>query len=65
MKGKVKFFNTSKGFGFILGEDNQDYFVHISKVIGRVDGVLEKDEEVEFDVTATARGNQAINVVVI
>ena len=48
MKGTVKFFNASKGFGFIAGEDGKEYFVHIS---GIAEGVTLRDNDaVTFDV---------------
>jgi cold shock protein len=60
MKGSVKFFNETKGFGFITGEDNKDYFVHQS---GLTDGVrLNNDDTVSFDVESGDRGLKAVNV---
>ncbi|PLW79336.1 cold-shock protein [Candidatus Woesearchaeota archaeon] len=60
MKGKVKFFNGKKGFGFITAEDEKDYFVHIS---GLVEGVRIKDEDsVTFDVVEGEKGPKAENV---
>ena len=58
MKGIVKFFNDSKGYGFILGDDNKDYFVHVSQTTGH----LEKGVSCTFDIKTEAKGNQAINV---
>ena len=55
--GKVKFFNESKGFGFIKTED-QEVFVHVT---GLVDKVRE-DDHVTFDVTEGKKGLNAINV---
>ena len=61
-KGIVKFFNDSKGFGFIKdAESNQEYFVHIS---GLVDEIREGDE-VEFDLKEGKKGMNAINVKVV
>jgi len=61
MKGKIKFFNRMKGFGFIIGEDSKEYFVHES---GIKDGKsLNENDEVTFDVEAGDRGPKAINVV--
>ena len=37
MNGKVKWYNKMKGFGFITGEDNQDYFVHSSEISGTIE----------------------------
>jgi CspA family cold shock protein len=58
-KGKVKFFNERKGFGFIVDDESQqDVFVHVS---GLVDKIRENDE-VSFDLTEDSRGKKAINV---
>jgi len=60
MKGTVKFFNNSKGFGFLAGEDGKEYFVHQS---GLKDGVtLNENDSVEFDVEEGDRGPKATNV---
>jgi CspA family cold shock protein len=60
MNGKVKFFNDMKGFGFITGEDEKDYFVHQS---GLGDGVrINENDEVSFDVEQGDRGLKAVNV---
>ena len=60
--GTVKFFNESKGFGFIVDNDsNKEYFVHIS---GLTDKVREGDE-VEFDLKEGKKGLNAINVKLI
>ena len=60
MKGNVKFFNESKGFGFIAAEDGKEYFVHIS---GLNEGVSIKDEDaVVFEVAEGDRGPKAIDV---
>jgi len=61
-KGKVKWFNASKGFGFIETEAGQDVFVHFSAI--DMDGYKTLDEgmEVQFEVTDGAKGPQASNV---
>lgn len=59
MKGRVKFFNVRKGFGFLLGEDQKDYFVHISDI---GDTKLEDNAEVTFEVEDAARGPKAVNI---
>ncbi len=60
--GTVKFFNESKGFGFIVdNETQQDYFVHIS---GLIDEVREGDE-VEFDLKEGRKGMNAVEVKVL
>ena len=62
MKGKVKWFNPQKGFGFICAEDGKDVFVHFSGLL--VDGFKTIDEgaDVEFEVVDGAKGPQAVNV---
>ena len=61
-KGTVKFFNESKGFGFITDEEtNKEYFVHVS---GLVDEVREGDE-VQFDLQEGRKGLNAVNVTVM
>lgn len=61
-KGTVKFFNESKGFGFITEEgSNTDYFVHIS---GLIDEIKEGDT-VEFELKEGKKGLNAVNVKVI
>ena len=62
MKGKVKWFNPQKGFGFICAEDGKDVFVHFSGLL--VDGYKTIDEgaDVEFEVVDGAKGPQAVNV---
>jgi len=61
-KGTVKFFNQTKGFGFITEEGvSKDHFVHIS---GLVDEINEGDE-VEFDLQEGNKGLNAVNVKVI
>ena len=58
-KGTVKFFNDTKGFGFIVeDESNKEHFVHIS---GLIDEIREGDA-VEFDLTEGKKGLNAVNV---
>lgn len=57
-KGTVKFFNETKGFGFIKGEDGQEIFVHVS---GLNDTIRENDQ-VSYDTEIGRRGINAINV---
>ena len=59
--GKVKWFNTQKGFGFIVQEDNKDLFVHFKDVLGGIDSLQENDN-VEFEVADGRKGLQAVNV---
>jgi cold shock protein len=57
--GTVKWFNTSRGYGFIKLESGDDVFVHVSAIR---DGSLEDGQAVEFDITQGAKGPQAENV---
>jgi CspA family cold shock protein len=58
-KGIVKFFNSTKGFGFIKdNESNEEYFVHVS---GLIHEIQEKDE-VSFEVQQGKKGLNAVNV---
>ncbi|MFP4403185.1 MAG: cold-shock protein [Nanoarchaeota archaeon] len=60
MEGTVKFFNNMKGFGFIVGEDGKEYFVHQT---GLNDGVaINENDSVKFDVEQGDRGSKAVNV---
>ncbi|MGE5474040.1 MAG: cold-shock protein [Ignavibacteriales bacterium] len=61
-KGKVKWFNPEKGFGFIEREEGKDVFVHFSAI--EMDGykTLEEGTEVQFEVIEGAKGPQAANV---
>lgn len=61
-KGTVKFFNESKGFGFIVEEESkQEYFVHVT---GLIDEIRE-DDNVEFELKEGRKGLNAVNVKVI
>jgi len=62
-RGKVKWFNESKGYGFIAQEDGQDVFVHFSAIKGEGFKTLAEGEEVEFEVVEGEKGLQAVNVV--
>jgi cold shock protein len=63
MKGTVKWFNDSKGYGFIKAPQGSEVFVHFSAI--QADGfrTLAEGEEVEFEVQESERGPQAANVV--
>lgn len=61
-KGKVKFFNATKGFGFIKDADSdKEYFVHVSGLINQI----KEDDEVEFDLQEGRKGLNAVNVKLI
>ena len=62
LKGKVKWFNATKGFGFITGEDGQDIFVHYSQIVKEGYKSLEEGQEVTYEITQGAKGPQASNV---
>lgn len=60
--GRVKWFNDSKGFGFIEQDDGKDVFVHYTAIQGEGFKTLPEGVEVEFDLLETDRGPQAANV---
>ncbi len=60
--GKIKWFNNSKGFGFIGLDDGADVFVHHSAIQGEGYKTLEEGDLVEFEVTQGQKGPQAENV---
>jgi len=60
--GKVKWFNESKGYGFIEQESGEDVFVHFSAIQGDGFKTLKEGQKVQFDVTKGPKGPQAANV---
>ena len=63
MEGTVKWFNIKKGYGFITGEDGQEYFVHYSAL---PQGVFIRDnDKVSFEPADSERGKQAQNVTLL
>ncbi|MFQ5428163.1 MAG: cold-shock protein [Thermodesulfobacteriota bacterium] len=61
-QGKVKWFNETKGFGFIQQESGDDVFVHYSEIQGEGFKTLNEGDDVEFEVTEGPKGPQASNV---
>ena len=62
-KGVVKEYDPSKGFGFITGDDNEDYFVHVSGLREHLkDRGLRAGQKVSFDVDLGMRGDKEINL---
>ncbi|MFO7922249.1 MAG: cold-shock protein [Bacteroidales bacterium] len=62
MKGKVKWFDSAKGYGFIQTEEGNDVFVHYTGIEREGFRALEEGQEVEFDISEGKRGPQATNV---
>ena len=65
MTGTVKWFNGSKGYGFIEREEGEDVFVHYSAIRGEGFRNLEEGQRVEFNVEPGRKGLQAVDVAVI
>ena len=63
MKGTVKWFNDTKGYGFITQSGGDDVFVHFSAIISDGFRTLAEGDEVEFDLQQTDRGLQAAKVI--
>lgn len=62
LNGKVKWFNSEKGFGFIEAEGRDDVFVHFSAIQDEGFKTLEEGQEVTFEIVEGNRGPQAANV---
>ena len=65
MKGKVKWFDGKKGYGFITGEDGKEVFVHYSGIVKDGFKALNEKQEVEYELGEGSKGIQAINVNVV
>jgi len=61
-KGTVKWFNESKGFGFLTSEDGSDVFVHYSSIQGSGFKSLSEGQAVTFDIEQGPKGPKAVNV---
>lgn len=62
-RGTVKWFNDSKGYGFIEQDGGEDVFVHFTQIAGDGFRTLAEGEEVEFELKQTEKGLQAANVI--
>ena len=60
--GKIKWFNTQKGFGFVTGDDGVDAFVHHSEIQGEGFKDLAEGQEIAYDVVESDKGPRATNV---
>lgn len=65
MRGRVKWFNNDKGYGFIEYKENEDIFVHYSAINQDGYKTLSEGQYVEFNLLETTKGYQALDVVVI
>ncbi|NBI05436.1 cold-shock protein [Senegalia massiliensis] len=61
-KGTVKWFNATKGYGFITRENGEDVFAHYSAIQGDGFKTLEEGQEVEFEIVEGEKGPQATNI---
>lgn len=62
-KGKVKWFNDKKGYGFVVLENGKELFVHHTAIQGEGYKTLKEGEEVEFEIIQGPKGEQAANVI--
>jgi len=62
MKGKVKFFNPKRGYGFIIGLNAKDYYVHFSTIDESGSRLLQHNDEVEFEEVFGPKGPMAVKV---
>ena len=60
--GKVKWFNNTKGFGFITSDDGTDAFVHHGDIVGDGFKTLDEGDTVEFEMTSGPKGPKALKV---
>ncbi len=64
-QGTVKWFNASKGYGFLTKDSGGDIFIHFSAIQGEGFKSLKEGDKVEFEVEKTDKGEQAVNVTII
>ena len=65
VKGTVKWFNETKGFGFIQQESGPDVFAHFSEITGSGFKTLAEGQKVEFSIAQGQKGPNAVNIVVL
>ena len=61
-RGKVKWFNAKKGYGFISTNEGQDVFVHYNEIKSEGFKTLDEGQEVEFEINSGPKGDHAVNV---
>lgn len=64
-KGKVKWFDAKKGYGFIIGESGKEVFVHFSDIVSKGYKNLIEADNVSFDIQSSPKGIKAVNVEII
>lgn len=65
MNGKVKWFDSKKGYGFITCEDGKEVFVHYTGIVKEGFKLLTEGQDVEFEIGEGTKGEQAVNVTTI
>ena len=65
MIGKVKWFDSKKGYGFILPDEGGEIFVHYTGIVAEGFKALTEGQRVEFEIGGNEKGQQAVNVTVI
>ena len=65
MIGKVKLFDSKKGYGFILTEEGREVFVHYTGIVAEGFRALTEGQNVEFEIGSNEKGVQAVNVAVV
>ena len=65
MIGKVKWFDSKKGYGFILSEEGREIFVHYTGIVAEGFKALTEGQSVEFEIGSNEKGEQAVNVTVL